>query len=74
MADFIFLIFIPPVLLCMYYTGFIILAKLNINQPDQSKKVHLIRIFSGFVVFSLLALLILLIKWMLVPASSVPGR
>lgn len=74
MADFIFLIFIPPVLLCMYYTGFITLAKLNINQPDQNKKVHLLRIFSGFLVFSLAAMLILLIKWMIIPASSVSGR
>jgi len=73
-ADFIFLIFIPPVLLFMYYTGFIALAKLNIKQPDQSKEVHLLRLFSGFAVFSMVALLILLIKWMIIPASSVSGR
>lgn len=69
MADFIFLIFIPPVLLCMYYAGFITLAKLKIKQPDKKIKTHLLRIFSGFTVFSVLTLLVLLIKWIV----TLPG-
>ncbi len=69
MADFIFLIFIPPVLLCMYYTGFIVLAKLKIKQPDKKIKTHLLRIFSGLTVFSVLTMIVLLIKWIVTPSG-----
>jgi hypothetical protein len=62
MADFIFLIFLPPVLLCMYYVGFITLTKLNIKQPDKTIKTHILRFFYGFAVLFILALLVFLMK------------
>ncbi len=67
MADFIFLIFIPPVILFMYYAGFVALAKLKINQPDKGMKIHVQRFFSGFAVFSIIAILVLLVRWIIAP-------
>jgi hypothetical protein len=64
MADFIFFIFIPPVLLFMYYVGFITMTKLKMKQPDDDKKTHLLRAFWGFVVFAVVAFVILTIKWL----------
>lgn len=61
------ILFLPLVVLFMYYVGFITLTKLKIKQIDNDTKTHFLRFFSGFIVMALLALLILLIRWIITP-------
>ena len=61
------ILFLPLVVLFMYYVGFITLTKLKIKQIDTDTKTHFLRFFSGFIVMALLSLLILLIRWIITP-------
>ncbi|MCS3530131.1 hypothetical protein [Chryseobacterium sp. JUb7] len=70
MADFIFLIFIPPVLLFVYYVGFVTMTKVKIKQVDNDMKTHVLRILFGLITFSVIALFILLIKWIITSSAA----
>lgn len=64
MVYFILLLFIPPVLLFLYYAGFIAMTRLKIKQVDNDMKTHFLRLFWGFIVFAVIAIFILLIRWL----------
>lgn len=64
------ILFLPLVVLFMYYVGFITLTKLKIKQIDNDNKTHFLRFFSGFIVMALLSLLILLIRWIITPNQT----
>ncbi|MDQ0592317.1 hypothetical protein QFZ37_000686 [Chryseobacterium ginsenosidimutans] len=65
MATFILLILLPPVLLIIYYVGFIVMTKTKIEQKDKDTKTHFMRLLLGFATFSVIAIFMLLIKWFL---------
>ncbi|MFC5875154.1 hypothetical protein [Chryseobacterium arachidis] len=70
MADFIFLIFIPPVLLFIYYVGFVIMTRFKMKQTDNDMKTHFLRLFWGFILFFVVAFFVFLIKWLVFPQKS----